>query len=264
VKHSIGTVGNASETPRRWARTGCATRTAESAEIEARQDRRSRPDAIVERLPVAQIRPIRSTRKEFAPAELADLAIASGRRATAAHHRAPCPAHGGRHTGGIRFEILAGERRYRAAVSLGWTRFQRSYEGRRPHGADAGFGGESRAGYLNPIDEAEGYARLVHEFSLTSSRSRRRSGRTGPPSQHPATAQLTGAGSRDVARRPTLLDTPGRCWPLARSARYIRRTGHSRPRLTVRDVEESEGRKMALLSAINEPLSLTQAENTRS
>jgi ParB family transcriptional regulator, chromosome partitioning protein len=161
----------ASETPRRLGKgLGALLAPANPAEADARTRIGNAPDAIVERIPVAQIRPnTYQPRKDFAPAELAELAAslkASGLLQPITVR--PVPRGLSDLMDGKRFELLAGERRFRAAQSLGWTDIPaivRAVDDRTA--LTLALVENLQRSDLNPIDEAEGYARLVHEFSLT-------------------------------------------------------------------------------------------------
>jgi ParB family transcriptional regulator, chromosome partitioning protein len=114
-------------------------------------------------LPIAQIRanPYQP-RKEFRPEELADLE--SSLRATGLLQPItvrPAP-------NGIGFELIAGERRLRAATRLGWTEIPALVKqiDDRTLLTLALVENLQRAD-LNAIEEAEGYQRLIEEFSLT-------------------------------------------------------------------------------------------------
>jgi ParB family chromosome partitioning protein len=70
--------------------------------------------------------------------------------------------------GGERFELLAGERRLRAATDLGWTEIPaiiRDVDDRTA--LTLALIENLQRSDLNAIEEAEGYSRLVREFSLT-------------------------------------------------------------------------------------------------
>jgi ParB family transcriptional regulator, chromosome partitioning protein len=160
----------ASETPRRLGKgLGALLAPPSPAELEART-RLHAPDAIVERLPLAQIRPNAfQPRKDFAPAELEDL----GNSLKSSGLLQPITVRPVRRSlgdilDGVRYELLAGERRYRAALSIGWTEIPAIVREADDRTAlTLALVENLQRADLNPIDEAEGYARLVHEFSLT-------------------------------------------------------------------------------------------------
>jgi ParB family chromosome partitioning protein len=115
------------------------------------------------RLPVAQIRPNpMQPRKEFREDELADLE-ASLRVNGLIQPVTVRPAPSG--TG---YELIAGERRFRAAQRLGWTEIPAIVKeiGDKELLTLALVENLQRTD-LNPIEEAEGYQQLISTFSLT-------------------------------------------------------------------------------------------------
>ena len=115
-------------------------------------------------LPLAQIRanPYQP-RKEFRPEELADLE-ASLRATGLLQPITVRPAPGG----GSGFELIAGERRFRAATRLGWSEIPAIVKeiDDRTLLTLALVENLQRAD-LSAIEEAEGYQRLADEFALT-------------------------------------------------------------------------------------------------
>ena len=70
--------------------------------------------------------------------------------------------------GGSRFELLAGERRLRAATHLGWSEIPAIVRDVDDRAAlTIGLVENLQRSDLNPIEEAEGYAQLVQSFALT-------------------------------------------------------------------------------------------------
>ena len=115
----------------------------------------------LQRLPIAQIRPNPyQPRKEFRPDELADLE-ASLRENGLLQPITVRNADSG-------WELIAGERRLRAASRLGWPDIPAVVKNvdDRTLLVLALVENLQRAN-LNPLEEAEGYQRLVDEFSLT-------------------------------------------------------------------------------------------------
>jgi ParB family transcriptional regulator, chromosome partitioning protein len=115
------------------------------------------------RITIAQIRPNPyQPRKEFNAEELADLE--SSLSATGLLQPITVrPA-----TSGKGFELIAGERRLRAATNLGWTEIPaivRDIDDKTL--LTLALVENLQRSDLNPIEEAEGYQRLVDEFSLT-------------------------------------------------------------------------------------------------
>ena len=114
-------------------------------------------------LPIAQIRPNPlQPRKEFKPEELADLEASlrvSGLLQPVTVRPAPR---------GSGYELIAGERRFRAATRLGWTEIPAIVKevDDKTLLSLAMVENLQRAD-LNPIEEAEGYQQLISDFSLT-------------------------------------------------------------------------------------------------
>ena len=117
----------------------------------------------LQQLRIADVRPNPyQPRKEFKPEELADLEASlktSGLLQPITVRRAP---------GGGGFELVAGERRLRAASRLGWSEIPaliREIDD-RTLGTLALVENLQRVD-LNPVEEAEGYHRLMEDFRLT-------------------------------------------------------------------------------------------------
>ena len=114
-------------------------------------------------LPIAQIRPNPlQPRKEFKPEDLADLEASlrvSGLLQPVTVR--PVPRGSG-------YELIAGERRFRAATRLGWTEIPAIVKevDDKTLLSLAMVENLQRAD-LNPIEEAEGYQQLITDFSLT-------------------------------------------------------------------------------------------------
>lgn len=113
------------------------------------------------RIPVSRIRPNPfQPRKSFNPEELADLEASlasSGLLQPIAVRRM-----------GDAFELIAGERRLRAATNLGWTEIPALIKDLDDHSSLVMALVENlQRSDLNPIDEARGYQRLVDEFGFT-------------------------------------------------------------------------------------------------
>ena len=114
-------------------------------------------------VPIAQIRanPYQP-RKEFRPEELADLEAslkATGLLQPITVRPAP---------GGSGFELIAGERRLRAATRAGWSEIPAVVKELDDQTLlTLALVENLQRSDLNPIEEAEGYQRLISEFSLT-------------------------------------------------------------------------------------------------
>ena len=114
-------------------------------------------------IPLSRIRPNPlQPRKEFRPEELADLESSlrvSGLLQPITVRPAPR---------GDGFELIAGERRFRAAQRLGWTEIPavvRDVDDRLL--LSLAMVENLQRSDLNPIEEAEGYDQLIRDFSLT-------------------------------------------------------------------------------------------------
>ena len=113
-------------------------------------------------VPIGQIRPNPyQPRQEFRPDELADLE--SSLRANGLLQPITVrPAAGGG------YELIAGERRYRAATRLGWTEIPAIVKEIDDQTLlTLALVENLQRSDLNPIEEAEGYQRLIAEFGLT-------------------------------------------------------------------------------------------------
>lgn len=114
-------------------------------------------------IPLSQIRPNPlQPRKEFKPEELADLE-ASLRVSGLLQPVTVRPA-----SRGAGFELIAGERRFRAAQRIGWAEIPAIVKDvdDRMLLSLAMVENLQRAD-LNPIEEAEGYEQLIRDFALT-------------------------------------------------------------------------------------------------
>jgi ParB family transcriptional regulator, chromosome partitioning protein len=121
------------------------------------------PTSGLRKLAIGQIRPNPyQPRKEFRPEDLADLE-SSLRTSGLLQPISVRPS-----TTGSGFELIAGERRLRAAQRLGWTEIDavvRVIDDRDL--LSLALVENLQRADLNPIEEAEGYQRLIAEFALT-------------------------------------------------------------------------------------------------
>jgi ParB family chromosome partitioning protein len=119
------------------------------------------PRSGLRQIPVAQIRPNPlQPRKEFIPSELAELE-ASIRANGLLQPITVRPAGAG-------FELIAGERRFRAMQRIGWTEVPaiiRDIDDKAL--LTLAMVENLQRSDLNPIEEAEGYQQLISQFSLT-------------------------------------------------------------------------------------------------
>lgn len=121
----------------------------------------SPPGSDLERIPISCIRPNPfQPRREFDPAELADLETslrASGLLQPITVRRR-----------GDAYELIAGERRLRAASNIGWTEIMaivRDIDDRTM--LVLALVENLQRANLNAVEEAQGYRRLIEEFQLT-------------------------------------------------------------------------------------------------
>jgi len=121
------------------------------------------PKSITSTLPIAQIRPNPyQPRKEFRAEELADLESSlrvSGLLQPITVRPAP---------NGSGYELIAGERRFRAATRLGWTEIPaivRETDDRTL--LTLAMVENLQRADLDPVEEADGYHRLMEEFQLS-------------------------------------------------------------------------------------------------
>jgi ParB family transcriptional regulator, chromosome partitioning protein len=120
-------------------------------------------DSGVRGLPIGQIRPNPfQPRKDFRPEDLSDLESSlrtNGLLQPITVRPAP---------NGEGFELIAGERRLRAAQRVGWTEIPALIKTVDDQGLlSLALVENLQRSDLNPIEEAEGYQRLIAEFGLT-------------------------------------------------------------------------------------------------
>ena len=132
---------------------------------EYRPDRDGEDDVPVRRLPIADIAPNPfQPRREFSEEDLADLTASlreNGLLQPIVVRPAPTDAR-------TRYELVAGERRWRAAMRLGWKEIPATV---RPMDDRTllvlALVENLQRAELSPIEEAEGLKRLADEFSLS-------------------------------------------------------------------------------------------------
>lgn len=113
-------------------------------------------------IPLAEIRPNRyQPRREFKPEELGELQ-ASIKSTGLLQPITVRPA------GPDRYELIAGERRLRAVTALGWTKIPAVVKDIDDRTAlTLALVENLQRADLNPLEEAEGYQRLLDEFAMT-------------------------------------------------------------------------------------------------
>jgi ParB family chromosome partitioning protein len=168
-------------------------------------------DGAAREIPISAIRPNPyQPRREFSEAALAELAE-SLRTSGLLQPIVVRPADG-------HYEIIAGERRWRAAERLGWKKIAavvRPVDDRTLL-ALALVENLQRDG-LTPIEEAQGYARLISEFSLSAA----------------GVAELIGRDRSTVANSLRLLKLPDPVQRLLHEGKLS--TGHARALLQLGD-----------------------------
>jgi ParB family transcriptional regulator, chromosome partitioning protein len=162
------------------------------------------PDTPLRDIAIAAIRPNRyQPRRKFRQEEIADLQASL----TANGLLQPITVR----PDGDGYELIAGERRLRAATALGWTEIAAIV---RPIDDQAALTlalvENLQRTDLNPIEEAEGYARLAAEFNLTQQ----------------AIARAVGKDRSTVANMLRLLMLPDKVRALLRDGEIT--TGHAR------------------------------------
>ena len=167
----------------------------------------------VQRVPLAQIRPNPyQPRREFRPEELADLE--SSLRANGLLQPItirPAPDGNG-------FELIAGERRLRAATRLGWSDIPavaREVDDRTL--LTLALVENLQRSDLNAIEEAAGYQRLITEFGLTQQE----------------VAEIVGKDRSTVANSLRLLQLPDSIQKLLEAGQLT--AGHARALLALSD-----------------------------
>lgn len=165
------------------------------------------------RLPIAEIRPNPyQPRKEFKAEETAELE-ASLRSSGLLQPIAVRELQGG---GG--YELIAGERRLRAATNLGWTEIPavvKEIDDRTL--LSLALVENLQRTDLNPLEEASGYQRLIEEFALTQIQ----------------VAELIGKDRSTVANMLRILNLPASIRRMLQDGELT--LGHARALLTVGD-----------------------------
>ncbi|MEO7218032.1 MAG: ParB/RepB/Spo0J family partition protein [Gemmatimonadaceae bacterium] len=160
---------------------------------------------------ITEIRPNQyQPRKEFSEAELKELAD-SIRTSGLLQPITVRPTEGG-------YELIAGERRFRAAKLLGWKTIPaivRDYDDRTM--LTLALVENLQRADLNPIEEAEGYARLADEFDLTQN----------------DIAELVGKDRSTIANLQRVLQLPREIRKLLETGALS--LGHARPLLALED-----------------------------
>jgi ParB family chromosome partitioning protein len=169
------------------------------------------PASALREIAIVQIRPNHyQPRKEFDTADLNELAD-SIRTAGLLQPIAVRTTNDG-------YELVAGERRFRAVKSLGWTTIPaivRDYDDQTM--LTLALIENLQRADLNPIEEAEGYARLASEFDLTQNE----------------IADLVGKDRSTVANLQRVLQLPAAVRKMLETGALS--LGHARPLLALED-----------------------------
>ncbi len=169
------------------------------------------PRSALREIPISEIKPNHyQPRKDFSTEELKELAD-SIRTAGLLQPIAVRNVNGG-------YELVAGERRLRAVKSLGWPTVPaivRDYDDRTM--LTLALIENLQRADLNPIEEAEGYARLASEFDLTQNE----------------IADLVGKDRSTVANLQRVLQLPAAVRRMLETGALS--LGHARPLLALQD-----------------------------
>ena len=166
----------------------------------------------LQRIPLSRVRPNPfQPRREFDPVELQEL------EASLKTSGLIQPISVRRH--GDAFELIAGERRVRAATNLGWTEISamvRDFDDRTM--LVLALVENLQRTNLNPLEEARGYRRLIDEFNLT----------------HQQVAEAVGKDRTTVTNLLRILGLPDSVQRMVEDGRLA--TGHARALLGLADV----------------------------
>lgn len=168
------------------------------------------------RIAISDIRPNPlQPRKEFAPQELSEL------QQSLSVHGMLQPVTVRTSQAGRGYELIAGERRFRAATALGWKEIPALVKDVDDSTllALALIENLQRAD-LNPIEEAQGYKRLTDDFGMTQAQ----------------VADLVGKNRSTVANLLRLLDLPQQVRDMVQSGQLT--AGHVRALLALKDDAE--------------------------
>jgi ParB family chromosome partitioning protein len=169
------------------------------------------PGDLLRDLPIQEIRPNPfQPRKEFRPEELAELEASlktNGLLQAVTVRRA---------THGSGYELIAGERRLRAATRLGWSNIPAVVKDIDDRALlTLALVENLQRADLNPIEEGEGYQRLVTEFALTQQ----------------DVAEIVGKDRSTVANMLRLLNLPTSIRSMVRDGHLT--VGHARALLAI-------------------------------
>ena len=192
-------------------------------------------DAVVQRIALSEIgaNPFQP-RREFPATELAELAsslkatgllqpvtVRPARWQRLADVSSPSGGSPAASPISPRYELLAGERRYRAATELGWTHIPAIVKEVDDQMAlTLALVENLQRSDLNPIEEAEGYSKLLNDFSMTQQQ----------------VADVVGKDRSTVANMVRLLSLPAAVRALLRDGQLS--LGHARALLALNSEHE--------------------------
>lgn len=169
-----------------------------------------------QRIPISQIQPNQfQPRQDFDPVELQELELSiqtNGLLQPIAVRTSPT---------GRGYEVIAGERRLRAATRLGWTDIPaivKTVDDRTL--LTLALVENLQRADLNPIEEAEGYQRLINEFSLTQQQ----------------VAELVGKDRSTIANTLRLIQLPASVRRMLQDGQLT--LGHARALLALGDTDQ--------------------------
>ena len=170
------------------------------------------PNSELQRIPLSRVRPNPfQPRREFDPVDMGEL------EASLRSSGLLQPISVRRH--GDAFELIAGERRVRAATNLGWTEISamvRDFDDRTM--LVLALVENLQRTNLNPVEEARGYRRLIDEFHLT----------------HQQVAEAVGKDRTTVTNLLRILALPASIQKMVEGGKLS--TGHARALLGLGDV----------------------------
>lgn len=179
----------------------------------ASADAAAAPEGALREIAIASIRPNPfQPRKDFSPEQLAEL------RESIQTTGLLQPITVRALSGGAGYELVAGERRLRAATQLGWEKIPAMVRELNDRAMlTLALVENLQRSDLNPIDEAEGYERLTDEFGLTQQQ----------------IAQLVGKDRSTIANLLRVLALPAPVRTMLQAGQIT--LGHARPLLALDD-----------------------------
>lgn len=170
----------------------------------------------LQRIPLSRVRPNPfQPRREFDPTEMGELEASL--RASGLLQPISVRRHGDT------FELIAGERRVRAATNLGWTEISalvRDFDDRTM--LVLALVENLQRTNLNPLEEARGYRRLIDEFHLT----------------HQQVAESVGKDRTTITNLLRVLGLPETVQRMVEDGRLS--SGHARALLALADAGQAE------------------------